>query len=194
MSGFGPDDLISCYRRGVFPMADSRSSDFFYLMEPDTRAIFPIGEFKPSRSMKKFRRKTDLKVTINQAFTDVIAACATSHPETWISYGIEGLYRHLHDREEAHSVEVWDGTQLVGGLYGVSQGGAFFGESMFSRVTNASKLALIHLIERLRERKFALLDAQYMTEHLASLGAIEVSRLDYLRQLRDALTVVTSFD
>ncbi|GLQ19073.1 leucyl/phenylalanyl-tRNA--protein transferase [Algimonas porphyrae] len=194
MTGFGAEELIDCYRRGAFPMAESRWSDGFYLMEPDTRAVFPLDTFKPSRSMEKFRRKTSLTVTINQAFADVIGACATSHPETWISFGIEGLYRDLHDRNLAHSVEVWDQSRLVGGLYGVTQGGAFFGESMFSRATNASKLALIHLIERLRDRRFTLLDAQYMTDHLASLGAIEISRDDYLARLRRAIFIETTFD
>lgn len=194
MSGFGTDDLIACYRNGVFPMADSRQSDSFYLMDPDTRAIFPIDQFRPSRSMQKFRRTTSLRVTINAAFPDVIGACATAHPETWISYGIEGLYLALHDRKLAHSVEVWDDDVLVGGLYGVTQGGAFFGESMFSRATNASKLALIHLIERLRARGFTLLDAQYMTDHLASLGAVEIPRDNYLSRLKNAILIETTFD
>ena len=158
------------------------------------RAIFPLDTFKSSQSMQKFRRKTDLPVTTNQAFARVIGTCATSYPETWISFGIESLYLELYERGEAHSVEVWQDDKLVGGLYGVSQGGAYFGESMFSRVSNASKLALIHLVERLRARKFLLLDAQYMTDHLASLGAIEISRLDYLKRLHEAILIDTRFD
>jgi len=194
VSSFGPDDLIACYRRGVFPMADSRDSGGFYLMEPESRAIFPVEDFKPSRSMQKFARKTPLTVTINHAFPQVIAACADLRDDTWISYGIEWLYGLLHMRGEAHSVEVWDNDALVGGLYGVSQGGAFFGESMFSTQTNASKLALIHLIDRLRARSFTLLDAQFMTDHLESLGAIEITKSQYKTRLASALRVDTIFD
>ena len=194
MSGFGPDDLIECYRRGVFPMADQRDSTDFYLMEPLQRAVFPVESFSPSKSMQKFARKTSLTVTINENFPAIIEACAELRDETWISYGIQWLYTVLHERGEAHSVEVWNEGQLVGGLYGVSQGGAFFGESMFSTQTNASKLALMHLIERLREKGFTLLDAQFMTDHLASLGAIEITREDYRSRLKKALEVNTAFD
>ncbi|MGJ8559585.1 MAG: leucyl/phenylalanyl-tRNA--protein transferase [Litorimonas sp.] len=194
MSGFGPDDLIDCYRRGVFPMADSRDAEGLYLMEPDDRAIFPLDTFTPSRSMQKFARKTPLTVTVNQAFANIITACADLRDETWISYGIEWLYGILHQRGEAHSVEVWDGETLVGGLYGVTQGGAFFGESMFSTQTNASKLALMHLIDRLRARGFILLDAQFMTDHLATLGAIEITKIQYQKRLETALLINTSFD
>jgi leucyl/phenylalanyl-tRNA--protein transferase len=194
VSGFGPDDLIECYRRGVFPMADQRDSTDFYLMEPLQRAVFPVESFSPSKSMQKFARKTSLTVTINENFPAIIEACAELRDETWISYGIQWLYTVLHERGEAHSVEVWNEGQLVGGLYGVSQGGAFFGESMFSTQTNASKLALMHLIERLREKGFTLLDAQFMTDHLASLGAIEITREDYRSRLKKALEVNTAFD
>ena len=193
MSGFGPDDLIEGYRRGVFPMADHRDSDDFYLMEPLQRAIFPIETFQPSRSMRKFAKKTSFRVTFNEDFPAIIEACAELRDETWISYGIQWLYTVLHERNEAHSVEVWEGEQLVGGLYGVSQGGAFFGESMFSLRTNASKLALIYLIERLNSRGFILLDAQFMTDHLASLGAIEISRDEYRNRLQHALNISTTF-
>lgn len=194
MSGFGPDDLINCYRRGVFPMADDRDDDSLFLIEPENRAIFPLDVFKPSRSMQKFARKTSLTVTINHAFPDIIKACAELREETWISHGIEWLYGVLHARGEAHSVEVWNGETLVGGLYGVSQGGAFFGESMFSTQSNASKLALMHLITRLRERGFVLLDAQFMTDHLASLGAIEIPRADYKARLEKALLIESFFN
>lgn len=194
MSGFGPDDLIDCYRRGVFPMADSRDAEGLYLMEPESRAIFPLDTFAPSRSMQKFARKTALTVTVDQAFPKMITACADLRDETWISYGIEWLYSILHAREEAHSVEVWNGETLVGGLYGVTQGGAFFGESMFSTQTNASKLALMYLIDRLRSRGFTLLDAQFMTDHLCSLGAIEITKAQYQTRLEKALLIDTSFN
>lgn len=174
-------------------MSDSRNDTSVYLLDPPLRAIFPLETFTPSRSMKKFRRKTNLRVSVNEDFSSIIAACAELRDETWISFGIEALYSVLHEGGDAHSVEVWDDDRLVGGLYGVTQGGAFFGESMFSLKTNASKLALIVLIERLRERGFVLLDAQFMTDHLASLGAIEITRAEYQDRLKAALTIDASF-
>ena len=194
MGTFGPDELVECYRRGIFPMADSRDASNIFLLDPEMRAVFPIADFKPSRSMQKFRRKTSLRVSINEDFPQVIWSCAELRHDTWISVPIEQLYTALHERGEAHSVEVWQDDRLVGGLYGVSQGGAFFGESMFSTVTNASKLALIVLIERLKESGFVLLDAQFMTEHLASLGAVEITREDYKDQLARALLIDAEFD
>lgn len=192
--GFSPDDLTACYRRGVFPMADSREDEFFYLVEPKLRGVIPLDNFHISKSMQKFMRKTSLNVTFNQDFPAVIEACATNHDGTWISHSIEGLYTHLHSRKEAHSVEVWNEEELVGGLYGVTQGQAFFGESMFSRQTNASKLALIHLIERLNQRNFVLLDTQFLTQHLKSLGAIEIPQSEYLEKLKAALKSDACFD
>ena len=192
--GFGPDDLIQCYRRGVFPMSDDRDDDFFYLVEPKLRGILPLDQLHVSRTMQKFRRKSNLKVTINQDFQAVIRACATKRDSTWISFSIEGLYTLLHWRQEAHSVEVWDGDLLVGGLYGVSQGGAFFGESMFSSQTNASKLALIHLVEHLKLKGFTLLDTQFLTDHLSTLGAIEIPQHQYLEKLKSALELHARFD
>ncbi len=192
--GFGPDDLIDCYRRGVFPMSDSREDDFFYLVEPKLRGILPLDQLHVSRSMQKFRRKTTFTVTINQDFQSVIRACAEERDGTWISFGIEGLYTLLHWRGEAHSVEVWEGETLVGGLYGVTQGGAFFGESMFSLRANVSKLALIHLVERLNAKGFVLLDTQFLTDHLTSLGAIEIPQAEYLEKLKYALNIQARFD
>jgi leucyl/phenylalanyl-tRNA--protein transferase len=190
---FGPKELIECYRRGIFPMADNRDASNIFLLDPEDRAIFDLETFKPSRSMEKFRRKTTLRTSINEDFPQVIWSCAELRHDTWISVPIEQLYTVLHLQGEAHSVEVWDDDRLVGGLYGVSQGSAFFGESMFSTVTNASKLALIILIERLRERGFVLLDCQFMTDHLASLGAIEIPRKDYKARLAQALTIDAKF-
>jgi len=191
---FGPDDLIACYRRGVFPMSDSREDESFYLVEPKLRGILPLEALHVSKSMHKFRRQTSYIATINQDFPAVIEACATSHDGTWISHGIEGLYLHLHMAGQAHSVEVWDKEELVGGLYGVTQGQAFFGESMFSRRTNASKLALIHLVEHLNARGFILLDTQFLTDHLKSLGAIEIPQTEYLEKLNTALQSEARFD
>jgi leucyl/phenylalanyl-tRNA--protein transferase len=192
--GFGPDDLIACYRRGVFPMADSREDDFFYLVEPKLRGILPLNNLHISTSMKKFMRKTQLRVTHNQNFPDIIKACASSHGNTWISHSIEALYNRLNLRGEAHSVEVWDKESLVGGLYGVTQGSVFFGESMFSKQTNASKLALIYLVRRLIDKNFTLLDTQFLTDHLKSLGAIEIPQTKYLEKLEHALKTNARFD
>ena len=191
---FTPDDLIACYRRGVFPMSDNRGDDTFYLVEPKLRGILPLDALHISKSMRKFRRQTSFKVTFNQDFPSVIEACATGHDGTWISHAIEGLYLHLHKRGEAHSIEVWEKDELVGGLYGVTQGQAFFGESMFSRRTNASKLALIYLVEHLIERGFILLDTQFLTDHLKSLGAIEIPQTEYLEKLNAALERDACFD
>lgn len=193
-NGFGPDELIKCYRHGIFPMSDDRTDETLFLVDPDKRGIFPLDGLHISKSMKKFRRQTDLEVTINTDFPAVIKACADARNNTWISYGIEGLYTILHHRGEAHSIEVWQDEALVGGLYGVSQGGAFFGESMFSRATNASKLALIHLVDHLNMRGFVLLDTQFLTDHLASLGAIEISREQYQEKLKNALSIEARFD
>jgi len=190
---FGPEQLIECYRRGVFPRSDDRKASHIFLMEPDMRGIIPLDGLKISRSMRQFMRKTDLTVTYNQAFPEVIQACALTRLDTWISEGIEALYTALYAQGDAHSVEVWDGHKLVGGLYGVSQGGAFFGESMFSLVTNASKLALIHLVERLNNKGFVLLDTQFLTDHLVTLGAIEIPRDDYRIKLADALEIDANF-
>ena len=192
--GFGPDELIACYRRGVFPMSDSREDEFFYLVEPKLRGILPLDALHVSKSMRKFRRNTPLRVTFNQDFPAVIKACATNHDGTWISHAIEGLYTVLHRRGEAHSVEVWEDNILVGGLYGVTQGCAFFGESMFSTRTNASKLALIYLVEQLIARGFVLLDTQFLTDHLKSLGAIEIPQTEYLEKLKTALKSEARFD
>ncbi len=175
-------------------MSDSREDEFFYLVEPKQRGILPLDNLHVSKSMRKFRRQTSLRITFNQDFPAVIKACATNHDGTWISHSIEGLYTILHHRRQAHSVEVWDDDTLVGGLYGVTQGSAFFGESMFSKRTNASKLALIYLIEHLSARGFTLLDTQFLTDHLKSLGAIEIPQAEYLKKLNVALETDARFD
>lgn len=168
-------------------MADSRDDDFFYLVEPKMRGVLPLQGLHVSKSMRKFQRKTSLTVTFNKDFSSVIEACATNHDGTWISFSIEALYTALHNRGEAHSVEIWDQNDLVGGLYGVTQGRAFFGESMFSKRSNASKLALIHLVKRLKERGFTLLDTQFLTDHLKTMGVIEIPQSEYLNELKLAL-------
>jgi len=159
---------------------------------PDPRAIIPLDGLHVSRSLRRTLKRNVFTVRINTAFESVIRACA-GRAETWISEEIIAAYTELHHRGFAHSVESWHDEQLVGGLYGVAIGGAFFGESMFSRMTDASKVALVHLVERLKRRGFTLLDTQFMTEHLRALGAIELPRRSYLRLLSKALTINTSF-
>jgi len=196
MSSFGPEDLLDCYRRGVFPMADSRDDPRVFLMDPDERGIIPLDGLHVSRSLSKFMRKMDFTVTYDRAFATVISKCAEAAPDrknTWINAGIEYLYTGLHDQGNAHSVEVWEGCEIVGGLYGVSIGGAFFGESMFSRQTNASKVALVKLVERLNAAGYALLDTQFLTDHLQTMGAIEIPRSDYQALLKKALAIETRF-
>ena len=196
MKHFGPNELLDCYRRGVFPMADSRDDPRVFLLDPDERGIIPLDGLHVSRSLKKFIRNMLFTVTFDKAFSAVISKCAEAAPDrenTWINDGIEYLYGRLHSMGHAHSVEVWENKDLVGGLYGVSIGGAFFGESMFSRRTNASKVALIYLVERLNKAGYKLLDTQFITDHLKTMGAIEISRNEYHVLLKEALEVQARF-
>lgn len=190
-----PDLLLRAYSVGVFPMADSRDAADIFWVEPKKRGILPLDRFHLSRSLAKRLRSARFAVTADRAFSRVVASCARatpSRPETWINGQIEEAYGTLHRRGHAHSIEVWaagdiDGD-LIGGLYGVSLGRAFFGESMFSRVPDASKIAIAHLVARLRAGGFSLLDCQFITDHLASLGAMEVGRGDYRALLDEALS------
>ena len=196
MSTFGPEDLLDCYRRGVFPMADNRDDPRVFLLDPDERGIIPLDGLHVSRSLAKFMRKMDFTVTFDRAFAQDISKCAEEAPNrksTWINEGIEYLYGWLHKNGNAHSVEVWQKDELVGGLYGVSINAAFFGESMFSRRTNASKVALVRLVERLRAGGYHLLDTQFITDHLATMGAIEIPRKTYHSLLREALGKEAAF-
>jgi leucyl/phenylalanyl-tRNA---protein transferase len=182
--------LIRAYRHGVFPMADSRDDPNAYWVEPKRRAIIPLQDLKISKSLAKTIRQDRFRVTSDAAFAEVIATCAEEQDdrrETWINADIEAAFRTLHERGQTHSVECWLGNQLVGGLYGMALGRAFFGESMFSRATDASKVALVWLVARLRMGGFELLDCQFMTDHLASLGATEISQKRYLQLLDRAL-------
>ncbi|SFR87839.1 leucyl/phenylalanyl-tRNA--protein transferase [Sphingomonas jatrophae] len=185
-----PDLLLRAYSVGVFPMADSRAARDVYWVEPKARGILPLDGFRLSRSLAKTLRSGRFQTTVDRAFPGVVAACAAAtadRPDTWINPAIERAYGELHRRGHAHSVETWADGELVGGLYGVSLGRAFFGESMFSRATDASKVALAHLVARLRVGGFRLLDCQFITSHLASLGAVEVSRDVYVGLLDSAL-------
>jgi leucyl/phenylalanyl-tRNA---protein transferase len=187
--------LLRAYALGIFPMADDRDDDAIYWVEPKRRAILPLDGFHLSRSLSKTIRSDAFKVTSDAAFAEVVAACAAAKPgreTTWINRPIEAASRDLHQRGAAHSIECWQKGRLVGGLYGVRLGTAFFGESMFSRATDASKVALAHLVARLRIGGFTLLDCQFMTEHLGSLGAVEISRADYLAQLYPAVSSAAS--
>lgn len=190
-----PDLLLRAYSVGVFPMADSRDAPDIFWVEPKKRGVLPLDGFHLSRSLAKRLRSGRFTVTANRAFAAVVGACAEAtgtRPETWINGQIEEAYGTLHRRGHAHSIEVWQGTgngrALIGGLYGVSLGRAFFGESMFSRAADASKVAMAHLVARLRAGGYTLLDCQFITDHLASLGAVEIGRSDYRALLDEALS------
>jgi leucyl/phenylalanyl-tRNA--protein transferase len=184
-----PEMLLLAYRSGIFPMADGRDDPEIFYVEPRRRAIIPLDGFRCSRSLAKLLRQNRYRVTCDADFAGVIAACAEprpDHPETWISRRIEASYRAMHAAGHAHSIEVWDGEKLVGGLYGVAFDRVFCGESMFSRADNASKLALAWLVAAMRFARMELLDCQFMTEHLASLGAIEIGQNEYCERLARA--------
>jgi leucyl/phenylalanyl-tRNA--protein transferase len=185
--------LLQAYQVGLFPMSEGRDDPEVFWVDPKMRGIFPLEGFHISRSLARRMRGSSLQVTFNTAFKDVMRGCA-GRPETWINETIFGLYFRLFERGQAHSVEVWQGDDLVGGVYGVSIGAAFFGESMFSRKPDASKIALAYLIDRLRTGGYRLFDTQFITPHLASLGAIEISRDNYHRRLAIATSQDASFD
>ncbi|HSZ50395.1 MAG TPA: leucyl/phenylalanyl-tRNA--protein transferase [Caulobacteraceae bacterium] len=190
MSAFTADDLIACYERGVFPMADARQDRRLFLVDPTRRGILPLEGLQVSRRLARTVRSDAFQVRVDTNFAAVVQACAAPAPgrmETWINHTIERLCIELAHRGVAHSVEAWREDRLVGGLYGVALGGAFFGESMFSLERDASKVALVHLVARLRAGGFALLDTQFVTEHLMRLGAVEIDRADYRRRLSIAL-------
>jgi leucyl/phenylalanyl-tRNA--protein transferase len=181
--------LLLAYRSGIFPMADGRDDPEIFYVEPRRRAILPLDGFRCSRSLAKLLRRDRFRVSCNEDFAGVIAACAEprpEHPETWISRRIEASYLAMHMAGHAHSLEVWDGESLVGGLYGVGFDRVFCGESMFSRADNASKVALAWLVAAMKRAGMDLLDCQFMTEHLASLGAVEIGQDEYCERLARA--------
>ena len=186
-----PSLLLQGYAAGIFPMADSRGADEIFWVEPRRRAILPLDGFHCARSLARRLRSGRFSVTRDRAFDAVVRACA-DRSETWINATIEQATRHLHAAGHAHSIECWHRGELVGGLYGVKLGRAFFGESMFSRTADASKVALAWLVARMKVGHFTLLDCQFITDHLASLGATEVSRADYVALLGSALGSGTS--
>jgi leucyl/phenylalanyl-tRNA--protein transferase len=190
MSPIDPDLLLRAYSVGVFPMADSRAARDIFWVEPKKRGILPLDGFHLSRSLAKRLRSDHFTVTADRAFGAVVSACAeptARRSDTWINPQIETAYAALHARGYAHSIECWQQGELVGGLYGVMLGAAFFGESMFSRARDGSKIALAHLVARLKAGGFRLLDCQFITDHLASLGAIEIDRTAYAGLLDEAL-------
>ena len=196
METFSARDLLACYARGVFPMADAREDARVFLIDPELLGLIPLDGFHVSRRLARTVRTEPYEIRADTAFHDVVLACAAPGPgrgETWINRPIERLYLRLHDMGFAHSMECWQDGELVGGLYGVALKGAFFGESMFSRARDASKVALVHLIARLIADGFRLLDAQFMTEHLSQFGAEEIGRREYHRRLERALAVDAGF-
>ncbi|MEO8168173.1 MAG: leucyl/phenylalanyl-tRNA--protein transferase [bacterium] len=186
-----PDFLLVAYCNGYFPMAASKTGQIEWF-SPDPRAIIPLDTFNISRSLRRTLQQNIFDLRIDTAFEDVMRACA-GREETWISEEIINTYMTLHKRGLAHSVETWHEGRLMGGLYGVALGGAFFGESMFSRVKDASKVALVHLVQRMNHNGFTLLDIQFMTDHLRMFGAEEIPRASYLHRLSQALQIDTSF-
>ena len=186
-----PDILVRAYTAGVFPMAESADDTELFWVDPRRRGILPLDAFHVARRLRRVVRQRIFEIRCDNAFEDVIRACAEAsekRPNTWINDEIVGLYTALFTRGAAHSVESWRDGKLVGGLYGVSLGAAFFGESMFSAETDASKVALVHLVARLRLGGFRLLDTQFLTPHLARFGGIEISRRHYHRLLAEALS------
>lgn len=186
-----PELLLNAYRCGIFPMAESKDGEIHWY-EPKRRAIFPLDDLIISRSLGQTLNKKIYEVLFNSEFESVMRGCA-EREETWISETIIQSYCDLHRLGRAFSVESWHEGKLVGGLYGVALGGAFFGESMYSKMKDASKVALVALVRQLRRQQFALLDAQFMTPHLESLGAIEISQHEYLKRLNAALQLQRTF-
>lgn len=185
-----PEILLTAYRLGVFPMAEAHDDPTIHWINPRRRGIIPLDRFHLPRRLARTLRAGRFTITADRAFPDVIRACAAStesRPSTWLNPELIDLYVELHRRGHAHSVETWQGGALVGGLYGVAIGAAFFGESMFSRATDASKAALVELVARLRAGGYVLLDTQFVTSHLSRFGAVEISQGEYQHRLRQAL-------
>lgn len=188
-----PEMLLSAYAGGIFPMAEHRGDTELFWVDPRQRGVLPLGDFHISRSLAKTIRSGRYSVTYDVDFNGVVHGCA-NRDETWINDMLADLYGQLHLARLARSIEVWDQGALVGGVFGITIGGAFFGESMFSTRTDASKLALAYLVDRLRAGGFGLFDTQFITPHLQSLGGIEIPRADYRKRLTKALALDAGFD
>jgi leucyl/phenylalanyl-tRNA--protein transferase len=192
-----PEVLLKAYACGIFPMAESAEDPALYWIEPERRGIIPLDEFHVPARLARTVRADIFSIAVNRDFDAVIDGCSEPGPgrsRTWINARIRGLYRKLYERGHCHSLEIYDGRDLVGGLYGVSLGRAFFGESMFHRTRDASKVALVHLVARLRRTGFHLLDTQFVTDHLKTFGAVEVTRRQYHKLLEAALTGDANFN
>lgn len=197
MNAVTPELVLQAYAVGLFPMAETRADDSLYWIDPRERGVLPLDGVHVPKSLRKTLRKGVFEVRVDTDFAQVLEQCrrqADNRPESWINDQIAELYNALHAMGRAHSVECWRDGALVGGLYGVSLGGAFFGESMFTRVRDASKVALIHLCARLRHGGYTLLDCQFITEHLKRFGAVEIPRSEYRERLAKALTVEGRFN
>ncbi|EWY40114.1 leucyl/phenylalanyl-tRNA--protein transferase [Skermanella stibiiresistens SB22] len=196
MTGLTAQLLLRAYAAGIFPMAESAESDELYWFDPEQRGILPLDRMHVPKRLRRTVRAQRFEIRIDHDFHGVIRGCAEAtgdRPKTWINSEIIRLYGVLYDLGFAHSVEAWRDDRLVGGLYGVALGGAFFGESMFSRETDASKVALVHLVARLRHNGFTLLDTQFVTEHLSQFGTVEIPRSSYRAQLSHALQLTPDF-
>lgn len=196
MPDLTPELLLCAYASGIFPMADDRDDPTIQWIDPHHRGVIPLDDYHVPRSVKKIMRQGRFEIRTNSAFEQVIttcAACSADRPRTWLNDELIELYCTLHERHFAHSVECWIDDRLVGGVYGLSLGAGFFGESMFSRERDASKVALVSLIERLHQGEYRLLDTQFITDHLKRFGAIEIPREAYHRRLKAALEVDALF-
>ena len=183
-----PDQLIRAYTLGMFPMSESRKNKKFFFIDPEFRAVIPIFNFHISKSLLRLIKKRPFRITINEAFPDVIKSCATvNRTETWINKEIESLFISLYEMKQAHSIECWQDNHLVGGIYGLAIGGVFFAESMFSSVPNGSKIALINLVARLWRTGFKILDVQFLNDHLLQFGAHEISKNEFQTNLQKAI-------
>jgi leucyl/phenylalanyl-tRNA--protein transferase len=197
MNALTPEILLRAYAVGLFPMAERRDDSTLYWIDPEKRGILPLDDFHVSRRLRRTVRSGLYEIRCNTAFADVVRACAAPGPkrdESWINDEIVSLYSDLHELGRAHCVETWVDGELVGGLYGVALGAAFFGESMFSAARDASKVALVHLVARLRKSGYLLLDTQFVTEHLAQFGVVELPRAGYRQRLSAALDATASFE
>ena len=191
-----PDILLRAYAIGIFPMAEGREHRELHWIDPEQRGVLPLDSFHVPRKLRRRIRRGDFKVTCDNAFAKVIESCAEpadNRPDTWINPAIEHLVMELHAMGFAHSIECWRDDRLLGGLYGVSLGGCFFGESMFSREKDASKIALVHLVFRMKKGGFVLLDTQFTTPHLTQFGVIDISRADYRELLGKAINLPAEF-
>ena len=196
MPDITPEVLLRAYEAGIFPMSESHDNPDIFWVDPRIRGILPVKNFHVPRRLKRTVRSERFKITINKEFTSIMEGCAASvgkRPKTWINGQIIELYTALHDMGYAHSIECWRNGRLAGGLYGIALGGVFFGESMFSRERDSSKVALVHLLARMRAGNFMFVDTQFTSKHLSRFGAIAISRSDYQSLLKQALGIKSNF-